>query len=34
MQQGRLPLYLLYIFVTLLAAIAWAVAFPLMGIGR
>jgi len=27
-QQGRLPLYLLYIFVTLLAAIAWSVAGP------
>jgi hydrogenase-4 component B len=29
-QQGRLPLYLLYIFITLLAAIAWSVAGPLL----
>jgi hydrogenase-4 component B len=29
-QQGRLPLYLLYIFMTLLAAIAWSVASPLL----
>lgn len=31
MQQGRLTIYLLYIFVTLLAAIAWSVAAPLLG---
>jgi hydrogenase-4 component B len=30
LQQGRLPLYLLYIFVTLLAAIAWSIAGPLV----
>jgi hydrogenase-4 component B len=29
-QQGRLPLYLLYIFLTLLAAIAWSVAAPFL----
>jgi hypothetical protein len=29
-QQGRLHFYLLYIFVTLLAAIAWSVAAPLL----
>jgi len=29
-QQGRLPLYLLYIFLTLLAAIAWSVAGPVL----
>jgi hydrogenase-4 component B len=30
MQQGRLTIYLLYIFVTLLAAIAWSVAAPFL----
>jgi hypothetical protein len=30
LQQGRLPLYLLYIFVTLLVAIGWSVAGPLL----
>ena len=28
LQQGRLPLYLLYIFFTLVASVAWVVAFP------
>ena len=28
LQQGRLPLYLLYIFVTLIAGVAWVVVFP------
>jgi hypothetical protein len=31
MQQGRLPLYLLYIFVTLLVLVAWLVVFPMVG---
>lgn len=31
MQQGRLPVYLVYIFVTLLAGVAWVVIFPLLG---
>lgn len=34
MQQGRLPIYLLYIFVTLLAGVAWVAAFPWLGGGR
>jgi formate hydrogenlyase subunit 3/multisubunit Na+/H+ antiporter MnhD subunit len=34
MQQGRLPIYLLYIFVTLLGGVVWVVAFPLIGGGR
>lgn len=34
LQQGRLPLYLLYIFVALLAGIAWVVLFPYLGGGR
>lgn len=34
LQQGRLPLYLLYIFVALLAGIAWVVVFPYLGGGR
>ncbi len=34
LQHGRLPLYLLYILVTLLASIAWAVVFPLLWAGR
>ena len=31
LQQGRLPLYLLYIFVALLAGVAWVVLFPYVG---
>ncbi len=31
MQQGRLSLYLLYIFVALLASVTWVVVFPHMG---
>lgn len=31
LQQGRLSLYLLYIFVTLLATVTWVVVFPHMG---
>jgi hydrogenase-4 component B len=31
LQQGRLPLYLLYIFVTLLVSVAWVVVFPHVG---
>lgn len=34
LQQGRLHLYLLYVFVTLLAGVAWVVAFPFVGGGR
>jgi hydrogenase-4 component B len=34
LQQGRLPLYLLYIFVALLAGVAWVVVFPYLGGGR
>lgn len=34
LQQGRLPLYLLYIFVALLAGVAWVVIFPYLGGGR
>jgi hydrogenase-4 component B len=34
LQQGRLPLYLLYIFVTLIAGVVWVVAFPHFGAGR
>ena len=34
LQQGRLPLYLLYIFVTLLAGVAWVVVFPHVGAWR
>ncbi len=34
LQQGRLPLYLLYIFVALLAGVAWVVVFPYVGGGR
>lgn len=34
LQQGRLPLYLLYIFVALLAGVAWVVLFPYLGGGR
>ena len=34
LQQGRLPLYLLYIFVTLIAGVAWVVVFPLVGGAR
>jgi len=30
LQQGRLTLYLLYIFITLLVAIAWSIAAPLL----
>lgn len=30
-QQGRLPLYLLYIFVALLAGVVWVVLFPYVG---
>ena len=33
MQQGRLPLYLLYIFVTLLVLVAWLVVFPVVASG-
>ncbi|MGK2859790.1 MAG: hypothetical protein ACSLFQ_21545, partial [Thermoanaerobaculia bacterium] len=33
-QQGRLPHYLLYILVTLVAGIGWAVVFPLLGAWR
>lgn len=33
MQQGRLPIYLLYIFVTLVAGVAWVVLFPRVGGG-
>ena len=31
MQQGRLSLYLLYIFVALLASVTWVVVFPHTG---
>ncbi len=31
LQQGRLPLYLLYIFVALLAGVVWVVLFPYVG---
>lgn len=31
LQQGRLSLYLLYIFITLLAGIGWVVVFPNLG---
>jgi hypothetical protein len=31
LQQGRLPLYLLYIFVALLAGVIWVVVFPHVG---
>jgi len=31
LQQGRLPLYLLYIFVALLAGVGWVVLFPYVG---
>jgi hydrogenase-4 component B len=31
LQQGRLPLYLLYSFVTLIAGVAWVALFPLVG---
>jgi len=34
LQQGRLSLYLLYIFVTLLAGVAWVVVFPHVGAWR
>jgi len=34
LQQGRLSLYLLYIFVALLAGVAWVVVFPYVGGGR
>jgi len=34
LQQGRLSVYLVYIFVTLLAGIAWVVVFPLIGGAR
>jgi hydrogenase-4 component B len=34
LQQGRLPLYLLYIFITLIAGVAWVVVFPLVGGAR
>lgn len=33
-QQGRLPSYLLYIFLTLVAGICWAVVYPLLGAFR
>jgi hypothetical protein len=33
MQQGRLPVYLLYIFVALLAGVVWVVLFPYLGGG-
>ena len=33
MQQGRLPIYLLYIFVALLAGVVWVVVFPRIGGG-
>lgn len=31
LQQGRLPIYLLYIFVALLAGVGWVVLFPYLG---
>jgi hydrogenase-4 component B len=31
LQQGRMSVYLVYIFVTLLAGVAWVVVFPLIG---
>lgn len=31
LQQGHLPSYLLYIFLTLVAGICWAVVYPLLG---
>lgn len=34
LQQGRLPLYLLYIFMALLGGIVWIVAFPYLGGSR
>jgi NADH:ubiquinone oxidoreductase subunit 5 (subunit L)/multisubunit Na+/H+ antiporter MnhA subunit len=34
MQQGRLTLYLLYVFVATVAGVAWAVVFPLLRGGR
>jgi hydrogenase-4 component B len=34
LQQGRLPLYLLYIFLTLLVSVAWVVVFPHLGAQR
>ncbi len=33
-QQGRLPLYLLYMFTALVAGICWAIVFPLLGAWR
>jgi len=33
-QHGRLPEYLLYIFVTLVAGICWAIVYPLLGAWR
>lgn len=34
LQQGRLSLYLLYIFVALLASVTWVVVYPLTGVSR
>ena len=34
LQQGRLPLYLLYIFVALLAGVVWVVVFPYLRGGQ
>jgi hydrogenase-4 component B len=33
-QQGRLPAYLLYIFLTLVAGVCWAIVYPLLGSWR
>jgi hypothetical protein len=33
-QQGRLPLYLLYILVTLIAAITWSILGPFLPVSR
>jgi len=33
-QHGRLPEYLLYIFVTLVAGICWAIVYPMLGAWR